>query len=79
VRTPKRCRTEGADIGPCAGATPSPNDRPAPDVVVGMRVLAACEGLVLSGYRGGGVVIGEVSDGGVGPGRVVSHEPPRQG
>ena len=68
-----------ADIGTGACATPSPNDRPAPDVVVGMRVLAACEGLVLSGYRGGGVVIGEVSDGGVGPGRVVSHEPPRQG
>ena len=79
MRTPKRCRTEGADIGACACATPSPNDRPAPDVVVGMRVLAACEGLVLSGYRGGGVVIGEVSDGGVGPGCVVSHDPPRQG
>ncbi len=78
MRTPKRCRTEGADIGAGACATSSPNDRQTPDVVA-MRVLAACERLVLSGYWGGGVVIGEVSDGRVGPGCVVSHDPPRQG
>ena len=63
---------DDAGAGACAALTP--NDRPAPDVV-GMRVLAACERLVLGGYGGGGVVIGEVGGGGVGPGRVVSQDP----
>ena len=67
-----RCDDIGSGSDACATLTP--NDRPAPDVV-GMRVLAACERLVLAGYRGGGVVVGEVSGRGVGPGRVVSQDP----
>ncbi len=66
------CDDVGSGSDACATLTR--NDRPAPNVV-GMRVLAACERLVRGGYRGGGVVVGEVGSEGIGPGRVVSQDP----